>query len=511
VGDGRLVRVNGVDLCVQTFGEPPDPAILLIAGSGASMDWWEDGLCERLAAGSRFVIRYDHRDTGQSIGYPPGAPEYTFDDLVADAVGVLDAIEAGFAGSDVDEAPGHLVGISMGGSIGQLLALDRPERVASLTLISSSPGPGDPDLPAMSAELRSFFAGLAATPDWSDRAAAIDYLVESQRRFAARSLPFDPAAMRELAARVVDRTRDIGASMINHHLIEGAARWRPRLGAVTAPTLVIHGTEDPLFRYEHAVALALEIPGADLLPLEQTGHELPRRAWDVVVPAILRHTSGGWNAQASRLAAEAIDRNDPTAWFERLYAAADSGAVAMPWDRSDPLRLLVEWAAERGLGGAGRCALVVGCGLGKDSEYIGGLGFETTAFDISETAIRLVRDRYPDSPVEYVTADLLDPPARWRDAFDLVVESHTVQALPDPPRRQAIANVAGMVAPGGTLIVIAAARAEASAPAQGPPWPLTRAEIGAFAVNGLETVRVEDLPDPADPRIRRWRAEFHHP
>src|ERR671911_767317 len=156
-----IIQANGVDLCVQTFGDRADPPMLLIMGGASSMDWWEDGFCERLAAGCRFVIRYDHRDTGRSVSYEPGAAPYTLRDLAEDAVGLLDAFGLESA---------LLVGMSMGGWIGQLAALDRPDRVASLTLISTSPTAGsDPDLPGMSQELRAFFAEGASEPDWSDR------------------------------------------------------------------------------------------------------------------------------------------------------------------------------------------------------------------------------------------------------------------------------------------------------------------------------------------------------
>jgi pimeloyl-ACP methyl ester carboxylesterase len=279
----ELVHANGVDLCVEALGDTAHPAILLIGGATASMDWWEDEFCERLAAGSRFVIRYDHRDTGRSVSYEPGAPRYTFRHLVADALGVLDSF---------GRATAHLVGISMGGAIGQLVAIDHPERVASLTLIATSPaGPGDPDLPAMSEATRAQFA--LSQPDWTDRAAVLDYMAHLARVSAARSRPFDEAAFRDLAGRVLDRTVNIASSMTNHNAMDGGDRWRERLGEVSVPTLVLHGTEDPVFPYGHAVALAREIPGAALLALEQTGHELPREGWDVLVPAILEHTSGG--------------------------------------------------------------------------------------------------------------------------------------------------------------------------------------------------------------------------
>jgi pimeloyl-ACP methyl ester carboxylesterase len=276
------MHVNGIDLCVETFGDRGDPAVLLIMGSNASMDWWEDEFCERLAAGGRFVIRYDHRDTGGSTSYEPGAPSYTGRDLMMDAVGVLEALEVPSA---------HLVGMSMGGAFAQVIALDHPERVASLTLISTSFADRDrSDLPSMSAETVAEFA--VARPDWSDREAVIDHQVHLARVSASPSRPFDEARFRELVGRVFDRTRDIEASMTNHNLIDAGAPPTRRLEELTTPTLVVHGREDPVFPFEHALALAEAIPGAELLALEAMGHELPERVWDTLVPAIAAHTSG---------------------------------------------------------------------------------------------------------------------------------------------------------------------------------------------------------------------------
>jgi SAM-dependent methyltransferase len=214
---------------------------------------------------------------------------------------------------------------------------------------------------------------------------------------------------------------------------------------------------------------------------------------------------------SGEIAADALISDDPTGWFERLYAAAEAGEAVVPWDRGAPRQLLVGWAEERELDGEGRRAIVIGCGLGYDAEYVAGLGFDTVAFDIAPTAVRTARQRFPDSNVRYLAADLLATPDDWHEAFDLVVESHNVQALPDPPRREAIARVGSMVAPGGTLIVLAAARDEEDGPVEGPPWPLTRAEVDAFAIDDLEPVSIEDLPDPAEPDVRRWCAEFRRP
>lgn len=278
----RLVRANGVDLCVQTFGRSDAPAILLISGAGASMDWWDTEFCRLLADGGRFIIRYDHRDTGRSVSYPPGAPGYTGPDLVNDAVGLIDLLAGGRA---------HVVGLSMGGGIALSLAVERPDHIATLTLMSTSSGPAD-DLPPMADRLKAALASPPAEPNWTDSDAVIDYLVESWRPFASPE-SLDEAAVRRVARKVVDRTVNPESSVKNHWLIEGGADLRPRLGEVIAPALIIHGTEDPFFPPGHGVALANELPDAELLLLHGAGHEQPppRSTWELVISAILRHTA----------------------------------------------------------------------------------------------------------------------------------------------------------------------------------------------------------------------------
>jgi SAM-dependent methyltransferase len=197
---------------------------------------------------------------------------------------------------------------------------------------------------------------------------------------------------------------------------------------------------------------------------------------------------------------------DATGWFERLYADAAGGRAVIPWDRGRPTPQLVEWAEATDLTGNGRRAVVVGAGLGDNAEYIARRGFATVAFDVSPTAVHLTRQRFPESIVDYRIADLLDPPAEWRGAFDLVVEVATIQSLPYDVRGAAIVHVGQMVAPGGRLIVVAYGTAGAPDP-NGPPWPLTREEIDAFATDDLRPVRVEELPDETN-QILRWRAEF---
>src|SRR4051812_42143937 len=161
----RMVEANGVELCTESFGSPSDAPILLIMGSGASMLWWEEGFCQLLADGARFVIRYDHRDTGRSVTYEVGRPGYTGADLVADVTGVLDAYNIPVA---------HLVGVSAGGAFAQLVALDHRDRVSSLVLISTSPAlPGERDLPGPTDAFGRFVSTAAV--DWSDADSVIEY------------------------------------------------------------------------------------------------------------------------------------------------------------------------------------------------------------------------------------------------------------------------------------------------------------------------------------------------
>lgn len=207
------------------------------------------------------------------------------------------------------------------------------------------------------------------------------------------------------------------------------------------------------------------------------------------------------------LAADAMADNDPTAWFDRLYAQANEGEATVPWDHEAPQQLLVDWVDEHGVTGNGRRALVIGTGLGRDAEYLAGLGFDTTAFDVSATAVETARQRHAESSVDYRVADLLNPPDEWVHGFDFVFESLTVQSLPEPPRHEAISRVRELLRPGGTLLVVANAR-DAEQEAEGPPWPLTPAEVGLFADDDVTVVTQERITDTNDPAIQRWRMVY---
>jgi pimeloyl-ACP methyl ester carboxylesterase len=275
-----MIETDGVELCTEPFGDPADPPILLVMGIGASMLWWEEGFCERLAGAGRFVIRYDHRDTGRSVTYEPGRPGYTGSDLVADAAGILDAYGMSAA---------HIVGASAGGAFAQLLALDFPDRVLSLVLISTSSAlPVDRGLPPPTEAFARFVS--TARVDWSDADSVAEYLVDYSRVLAGGQRPFDETAARELAEREVGRARDIAAAQ-NHDAIPDDGTARGPLSTITAPTLVIHGTADPMFPVEHGKAVADEIPGAELLAMDGAGHGVYRADWETLVGAIVEHTA----------------------------------------------------------------------------------------------------------------------------------------------------------------------------------------------------------------------------
>ncbi len=213
-------------------------------------------------------------------------------------------------------------------------------------------------------------------------------------------------------------------------------------------------------------------------------------------------------AHARRLACEAVEAGEPLAWFERLYADAETSGAAVPWADLGPNPNLMAWAEDRRLSGAGRTALVVGCGLGDDAEALAGLDFAVVAFDIAPTAVDRCRHRFAHTTVEYVVANLLEPPREWAAQFDLVFEANTLQVLPPGNLRLRAASVLpSLVAPGGTLLVIARARDE-SDPTGEMPWPLTRHELLACSGDRLTLERLEDYLDDEMPPVRRFRATF---
>ena len=213
-------------------------------------------------------------------------------------------------------------------------------------------------------------------------------------------------------------------------------------------------------------------------------------------------------ARVRELAAEFTRKGNQLGWFEALYQEAERGESVVPWGDGAPNPSLLEFWQMHPLETAGQSALVIGCGLGDDSEQLAAWGFKTTAFDISPTAIAATKKRYPQTKVDYAVADLFNPPANWHRAFDFVLEIYTVQAFTGDLRARAIAKIAEFVAPGGRLLAIARGRADDEPEGQGLPWPLTREEIDGLRRAGLEEESFEDYADPEPPWVRRFRALY---
>jgi len=214
--------------------------------------------------------------------------------------------------------------------------------------------------------------------------------------------------------------------------------------------------------------------------------------------------------RARQLAAEFHRKGDPTGWFETLYREAEEGKSTVPWVDYHPTPLLVSFWMAYPQQTEGKSALVIGCGLGDDAEQLSTWGFRTTAFDISETAIRATQKRFPNSKVDYHAADLLQPPAEWLGKFDFVFEANTLQVLPAQLRPPAMKNIAGFLRPVGLLLVVARGH-EPFEPEGQMPWPLTRAELAGFNALGLEELQFDILPDAGEPDVRRFRALYRLP
>jgi pimeloyl-ACP methyl ester carboxylesterase len=275
---------NGITLCYETFGEPTDPTALLIMGLGTQMVAWHEDFCRQLAAESFYVVRFDNRDIGHSThlqGAPPTvrqlltrskrAARYRLADMADDAARLL---------VELDLAPAHVIGASMGGMIAQTLAAQHPGRVLSLTSIMSNTGAlfsGQPTMRLYPFFLRRPAAGRDA------------YVAHFERLFAAigsRGLPREPEEIRELATLSYERDHDPAGPGRQLAAIIASGDRTAELREIQAPTLVLHGSVDPLVRPSGGRATARAIKGAQLKTIEGMGHDLPRAAWPQIIDAI---------------------------------------------------------------------------------------------------------------------------------------------------------------------------------------------------------------------------------
>ena len=285
---------NGIQIEYDTFGDRSGRPLLLIVGFSAQMIGWSEEVCNQFVDGGHYVIRFDNRDTGLSTKFEDaGAPDvaeamsavmrgekievpYTYYDMGDDAVGLLD-----FLG--IEKA--HICGMSMGAAIAQTIAISHPTRV--LSLISIYGTTGDPRLPMAKPEVFQ----ILMTPPPAERDASISYSVDSFRTIAGSGFPFEEDWIRKISAASYDRSfyPQGAARQFTAMLVRG--NRRRALASVTAPTLVIHGNEDPLGPVECGKATAEAIPGAELMIVKGMGHDLPYRgAWPRIVEKISAHT-----------------------------------------------------------------------------------------------------------------------------------------------------------------------------------------------------------------------------
>lgn len=254
---------DGVKLFTQATGQSERGTILLAMGATASMVWWPDSMVARLAEEGYQVIQFDHRDTGQSTTNPPGDVSYDIFDVASDLIAILDAYEVKTA---------NLVGMSLGGYVSQIVALTHPGRVRSLTLIASEPLGVGYEGEGISDEFMQHFASMAKL-NWSDHQAVVRFMLKIAELSAGSAPPFD----RDVALRRIERELQRTSSMqsaFNHSMISGELGPRLNAGRLELPVLIVHGSEDPIISVSAARASAVTIEGAQLLLLDDRGHEL---------------------------------------------------------------------------------------------------------------------------------------------------------------------------------------------------------------------------------------------
>ena len=288
------INANNIEIEYETFGNASDKPLLLISGLGAQMIFWDEGFIHLLVERGFYVIRFDNRDVGLSskieeAGEPdimqaymaiqagqPFEPPYTLEDMADDAIGLLDAL-------DIKKA--HICGLSMGGMIVQVITLRHPSRVLSLISIASSTG--NPNLPGGDPEVRE----VMAAPAPPDREGYIKYYVKLGRLLYGSGFPYNEAKSRELAGRAYDRCfypPGIGRQTL---AIMVSGNRKSKLSSITVPTLIIHGSDDPVIRVEGGKDTHEAILGSELLIIEGMGHSLPLETWTQISNAIAENAA----------------------------------------------------------------------------------------------------------------------------------------------------------------------------------------------------------------------------
>ena len=292
---------EGITLCHESFGDPSDQAILLVMGLGTQMVAWREDFCDQLAARGFHVVRFDNRDAGLSThlsGPPPTLPQmftrkvpdgaYSLEDMADDTLRLTEKLDLG---------PVHVVGASMGGMIGQVMAARHPDRVRSLVSIMSNTGSRWTGQPALSA-YRLF---LKEAP--GEREAFIEHVLKLFAIVGSHGDLYDEAYIRDVTGRSFDRDHDAVAVGRQLGAVLKTGKRDAMLRSIKAPTLVIHGTKDRLVRPSGGKATKRAIPGARLMLIEGMGHDLPRGAWPQILDGIAENATRATDVRESQLAA----------------------------------------------------------------------------------------------------------------------------------------------------------------------------------------------------------------
>jgi pimeloyl-ACP methyl ester carboxylesterase len=288
MGEGK-VKTNGIEIWYEDFGNPDNPAVLMIMGAGTQATFWPLELIDPIVKEGYHVVRFDNRDVGLStwISDYESSP-YTLEDMARDSIGLMDVLR-------IKQA--HIIGASMGGMIAQLAAIKYPQRVLSLISWMSTYAFDDPDIPAMTEEVRVLVNHMMTSPPQT-RDDVIEFHVVLAKTLAGSRFQFDEKAARAFSEASFER----GHNPRNNHgpaTLASSSRL-DALRKLNVPTLVIHGDEDPIINYIHGVVCAKVIPGAKLHTQKGVGHEIPLGILPETIPIILKHLGGMYEISLHR-------------------------------------------------------------------------------------------------------------------------------------------------------------------------------------------------------------------
>ncbi len=267
-------KANGIELEYESFGDPGSETVLLINGLGSQMTRWPEAFCALLVKQGLRAVRFDNRDVGRSTWLGDG-DAYLVEDMAADAVGLLEVLSV---------AKAHIVGMSMGGMIAQTVASDFPGRVLSLTSVMSNTG--NPNLPPATPAAWAVISQPA--PDPAEREAFLAHAVHNAEVIGSPAYRWPPGALRQRAEQEVDRAFHPAGVARQMAAIRLSGDRRQKVKTITAPTVVLHGADDPLVPVEGGRDTAAVIPGAELRVIPGMGHDMPPALYPTFVEAILR-------------------------------------------------------------------------------------------------------------------------------------------------------------------------------------------------------------------------------